>query len=97
MSDYKINIDKPNPTKEETSKFKNFDTIAKDFETVHKPMEFHKKLFKDKKLIRFFILLLAVLLALFFGRKEEKEETKPQEEQENYFETPTGDPTNSSD
>jgi hypothetical protein len=97
MSKYKINIDKPSPSKKETQDFKNFDSLQKDFVTIHKPTEFHKKLFKDKKLIRFVILLLAVLLAVFFGKNANDEQTEQEEQPDIYFESPSHSNSNSSD
>ncbi len=97
MSKYKINIDKPNPSKKETQDYKNFDSIQNDFVTIHKPVEFHKKLFKDKKLIRFVILLFAVLLAVFFGKSSDDEQTEQEEKPDIYFESPSNNNSNSSD
>lgn len=74
MSNYKINIDKPTPTKEETSKFKNFDNVVDDYKKMHSPWALLKELYRNKKLIRIFILLMAVLVAVFFGTHTAEQE-----------------------
>lgn len=76
MSDYKINIDKPDPSKQETNKFKNFDNVVNDYKKLHSPWDTLKDLYKDKKLIRIFIVLLALLIAVFFGAQNSNEEVK---------------------
>ena len=76
MSDYKINIDKPDPSKQETNKFKNFDNVVNDYKKLHSPWDTLKDLYKDKKLIRIFIVLLAILIAVFFGAQNSNEEVK---------------------
>ncbi len=96
MSNYKINIDKPDPSKEETNKFMDFDNLAKDFETAHKPFEFRKRLFKDRKLIRLFMIIVAVLLALLFSQNEETEQSLEEEQPEIYFEPVDENPSNTS-
>jgi hypothetical protein len=67
MSNYKINIDKPTPTKDETSKFKNFDNVVDDYKKMHSPWILLKEMYRNKKLIRIFIVLMAILVAVFFG------------------------------
>ena len=97
MSNYKINIDKPNPSKEESAKHKSFDNIRLDYETIHKPFELRKRLFRDKKLIRFFILIVAVLLALFFGTKGSGDSpTEKEQEEQIFFESSEQTPNNTS-
>jgi hypothetical protein len=76
MSNYKINIDKPTPTKEETSKFKNFDNVVSDYKKLHSPWDLLKELYQNKKLIRIFIVLIAILIAVFFGTHETEEENR---------------------
>jgi hypothetical protein len=73
MSKYKINIDKPAPSKEEINKFKNFENVVSDYKKLHSPWDLLKDLYKDKKLIRIFIVLLAILFAVVFGTQESDE------------------------
>ena len=70
MGNYKINIDKPSPKKEQTSTFKNFDNLVDDYKKLHSPWYLLKGIYKDKKLIRLFLILMAVLIALLFGTYE---------------------------
>ena len=72
MGNYKINIDKPSPKKEQTSRFKNFDNLVDDYKKLHSPWHLLKGIYKDKKLIRLFLVLMAVLIALFFGTYEQE-------------------------
>jgi hypothetical protein len=70
MENYKINIDKPSPKKEDTNKFKNFNNVVSDYKKMHSPWSLLKGLYRDKQLIRIFIIIMAVLIAIFFGTKQ---------------------------
>ncbi len=76
MGKYKINIDKPTPSKEQTKKFKNFDNVVSEYKTLHSPWQILKGLYKDKKIMRIFIVAMAVLIAVFFGAKQAEKTDK---------------------
>ncbi len=69
MDKYKINIDKPNPSKKDTEKFKNFDNLVGDYKKMHSPWQLLKVMYKDRKVIRLFIIIVAVIVAIVFGVK----------------------------
>ena len=77
MSKYKINIDKPVPTKEEINKFKNFDNLVSDYSKLHSPWILLNHLYHNRKLMRLFIVLVAILIAVFFGTQYNEKETNP--------------------
>ena len=79
MDNYKINIDKPNPSKKDTEKFKNFDNLVNDYKKLHSPWQLVKVMYKDRKVIRLLVLIAAVAAAIVFGVQHEEQEQKKEE------------------
>ena len=70
MKKYNFNIDKPNPTKKDTDKFKNFDNLVSDYKQLHSPWRLLKVMYSDRKVIRLLILIIAVAVAVVFSLNE---------------------------
>ena len=78
MDNYKININKPNPSKKDTEKFKNFDNLVNDYKKVHSPWQLLKVMYKDRRVIRLLVIIAAIVAAIAFGVKEDKASSKEQ-------------------
>jgi hypothetical protein len=53
------------PSREDTKKYQNFDSIINDFESVHRPWWMLQNILRKPKLVRILVLAVIVILTLF--------------------------------
>lgn len=70
MSNYKFNIDNPEPDKGKIEKHKNFKKLKANYDDAVKPL-YKKPLYKDKR--TFLVILIIFLLAYIISEITEKE------------------------
>ncbi len=54
------------PSREDTEKYQNFNSIINDYESVHKPWWVLQNILKKPKLVRILVLAVIVILTLIF-------------------------------
>lgn len=77
MSDYKFNIDKPDPSDESINRHKDFKKLHGNYQRMTKPL-YKTPLYKNPKvfLVLLLILVLAYVIAEFTG-EQTKDKIKP--------------------
>jgi len=66
MSKLKININKPDPSKESIQKYKKYDSVIDTYHKFHSPRGIRELWYKDKRLLALIVTILMLLLILLF-------------------------------
>lgn len=68
MKNYKIVREKTSLDKKTISKYKPaFGQLLNEYETMHKPYRFLRRLYKKPQIILLFVVFVAIVLAIIFG------------------------------
>ena len=88
MSNYKINKDYKAPSDEKIRRAKNFSSILRETQQVHKPWYVLKNIYRKPKLLRLVILLVLVILAFLLIMREEATSEKQKTQDKNEIVNP---------
>lgn len=79
MAQIKVNINKPDPSKEAIHKYKNYNSFLETYQQLHTPNGIGKMFYRDKVKLSMIVVFIMLLLIYLFADLEnpEKEEEAP--------------------
>jgi len=66
MPKLKVNINKPDPSKETIQKYKKYDSVIDTYHKLHSPRGIRELWYKDRRLLALIVTILMLLLILLF-------------------------------